>query len=327
MNFPKIFIISTLVIFSGITLAAIAKKGKKQEAIAPAPVAKAAIPTPKPIPKPIVVEAPKPEKKPVCHLKLIKDDSIEMVDRINDFFKIGRNKLPIVETVTYTSRVPWLKGRPAWIADYASHFKTSRHFIARSLNKKVDYFTQKVAPGDKFNVFRSDIDFSFYLLADLARLKMWFYYVDNATGDKELLKVYNIGVGTLDSSMPSGSLTPTGRFSLGDKIATYKPGVKSYFQNERIEMITVFGTRWIPFASDEGDEFDYGTGFGIHGAPCYVDEETGDVREHEGFIGVHNSDGCVRMSKNDMEELYAIVVTRPTILEITQDSAPLREAQ
>ena len=48
------------------------------------------------------------------------------VDRIQQLFAHDSSKLPIVETVSYTSRVPWLKGRPAWIADYASHFETSR---------------------------------------------------------------------------------------------------------------------------------------------------------------------------------------------------------
>jgi len=64
------------------------------------------------------------------------------------------SKNPAVETVSYSSRVPWIQGRPAWLADYASYYQTTRHFIARSLNHKSDYFSQKVAPGDRFNVLK-----------------------------------------------------------------------------------------------------------------------------------------------------------------------------
>ena len=82
--------------------------------------------------------------------------------RLEDFFLKGVDKFPIVETITYTSRVPWLKGRPAWIADYASFHQTSRHFIARSLNGKEDYETQKVSPGDTFNVIKKDKSIVFF---------------------------------------------------------------------------------------------------------------------------------------------------------------------
>ena len=79
---------------------------------------------------------------PARHDNTIKDTFPE-ADRMAQLFRTKGEKLPIVETVSYTSRVDWLKGRPAWIADYAAHFATSRHFIARSLNGKADYLRKK----------------------------------------------------------------------------------------------------------------------------------------------------------------------------------------
>lgn len=186
------------------------------------------------------------------------------VDRIHQLFALDCTELPIVETVSFTSRVPWLKDRPAWIADYASHFQTSRHFIARSLNQKNDYLTQKVHPGDRFNVFRKDKDIRFHLLADLSKCRMWFYYLDG--NEKVLLKTYRIGVGKPDNSCASGCLTPLGKFPLGDKVAIYKPGITGFFHDQKTEMIRIFGTRWLPF--------DQGRGLGIHGLP-WIEGEGG----------------------------------------------------
>src|SRR3989338_5957487 len=95
-----------------------------------------------------------------------KETSVPSVDLIGALFDPAGLKLPIVETVSYSSKAPWLKGRPAWIADYASYYHTSRHFIARSLNGKEDYFTQNVTNGDRFNVFKNDKNFEFYLVID-----------------------------------------------------------------------------------------------------------------------------------------------------------------
>ncbi len=241
------------------------------------------------------------------------------IDRIQQLFSFGDDRLPIVETVTYTSRVPWLKGRPAWIADYASHYKTSRHFIARGLNRKADYLTQKVGPGDRFNVFRSEMNFEFYLLVDVSKCKMWFYYIDLDKNEKVLLKTYRVGLGSVDDKSPSGINTPLGRFVLGDKIASYKPGMMGFFQNERIEMINIFGTRWLPFKGTDVDQEAYAKGYGIHGAPLYLDESTEKFVEESDSIGRYESSGCVRLLQKDVEEIYAIVVTHPTIVEIVKE--------
>lgn len=242
----------------------------------------------------------------------------DSIDRIRGLFTTGPSKLPIVETIRYTSRVPWLKGRPAWITDYASYFKTSRHFIARSLNGKPDYLTQRVASGNKFNVLSIDKKISFYLLVDISRLKMHFYYLDEGTDERVLLKTYDVGLGRKDANSPSGCLTPTGKYRLGEKVAIYKPGVHDFFQDEDIEMIQVFGTRWIPFEEEiEGCIAD-AKGYGIHGAPWFHRSEDGELYEDRETIGKFDSDGCIRLNQNDVEELFAIVISRPTTIEVVK---------
>ena len=227
------------------------------------------------------------------------------------------DKESIPETVSFTSRVPWLKGRPAWIADYASHYQTSRHFIARSLNHKPDYFTQKVHPGDRFNVFKPGKDIQFHLLVDLSKSKMWFSYIDGK--EKVLLKTYRVGVGKKEPLSPSGCLTPVGKYGLGEKIAIYKPGVTGYFQDEDVEMIRVFGTRWLPFEKELEGCSDRAKGFGIHGAP-WVAGPDGQLVEDRSKIGQYDSDGCIRMAADDIEELFSIVITKPTTVEIVKEA-------
>jgi len=238
---------------------------------------------------------------------------------VRRLFSKGMDKLPIVETITYSSRVSWLKGRPAWIADYASHYQTSRHFIARSLNGKTDYITQNIAPGSKFNVFRDDKQIQFYILVDLSTCTMDFYYLDLDAQERVFLKSYQVGVGRLDSSSPSGSLTPTGKYMLGSKTAVYKPGIEHYFQNRKTHMIEVFGTRWIPFEQEVENCTDSAKGYGIHGLPCKYDTEKNLLIEEEKGVGGYNSDGCLRLRMADIEEIFAIVVTKPTMVEIVKN--------
>ncbi|MDN3505369.1 MAG: L,D-transpeptidase [Rhabdochlamydiaceae bacterium] len=268
-------------------------------------------------PTPVIVESEPLIKKEIS----VSSDNSEEVNLIDRLFTTGHDKLPIVETVSYSSRVPWLKGRPAWIADYASHFATSRHFIARSLNKKADYYTQKVSSGDRFNVLNPDKMFNFYLLVDLKESKMWFYYVDAESAEKTLLKTYKVGLGVLTNDT---SLTPTGAYLLGEKVATYKPGMLGYFQSEKVEMINVFGTRWLPFESEIADCSDSAKGYGIHGLPIRLDESNNELKEETHLLGQYASDGCIRLKQEDVEELFSIVISRPTIVEIVKDSKEIR---
>lgn len=246
-------------------------------------------------------------------------DDFPNIDRIYQLFTTGPTKLPIVETISYSSSVPWLKGRPAWVADYAAYYGTSRHFIARSLNGKADYLSQKVSSGSKFNVFRKDKHIQFHLVADLSRCKMGLYYYDQDTNERVLLKTYRIGVGRLETSLPSGTLTPTGKYTLGKKVAIYKPGTTGYYGDQKIEMVNIFGTRWIPFDQELEGATVPSKGYGLSGAPWLLDSNTGKMEEQKDCVGVYETDGCIRLTTEDMEELFSIVITKPSIIEIVRD--------
>jgi len=310
VSVAKTFFIGSVLLFGALGAAAWVKKGKERKEMVQ--VVEIPVAVTKPVvvkPAPVVVKTPEPVAVPVV-------DHLPDVDRIARLFAMDSSRLPIVETVSFTSRVPWLKGRPAWISDYASFYETSRHFIARGLNKKVDYFTQKVAPGARFNVFRKDKNISFHLLIDLSRCKMWFYALDG--DERMLLKTYKVGVGRQDSSRISGNLTPIGKYTIGDKVAIYKPGTMGFFQDEKVEMLKVFGTRWIPFDKELEGCTEEPKGFGLHGAPWDVDAN-GQMVEDRSKIGKYDSDGCVRLASEDIEEIFAIVLTKPTVVELVKD--------
>ena len=292
MSAPKLFLVLSLSLFGLIGIVSVFKKNpaKVKEQVA---IYEEAVVVEEPMASPSFPVATSP-----------KEDTV--IDRVPLLFTVTDQKLPIVETVKYTSRVSWLKGRPAWITDYAAYYQTSRHFIARSLNRKPDYYTQKVASGNQFNVFRTDKDIRFHFDVDLKECKMSFYYLDG--NEKVLLKVYPIGVGRLDKNSPSGYLTPEGTYSLEDKVAIYKPGVMGFFQDQEIEMIRVFGTRWIPFNVP---------GYGFHGAP-WVKAPNGEWIEDRSCIGTASSDGCIRLLQEDMEEIFSIVITKPTTIKVSK---------
>lgn len=333
MSLPRFFLFSTLGLFMVIGLMGWMKKGKEKHAIPVSTTAvqkiefknddskiTAQVPIKKEK-KAVIKASPKKSKKEkalVASLAPLSDEQLPEANYIGSFFDPAAIKLPIVETVTYARRVPWLKGKFAWVSDYASHYKTSKHFIARSLNKKADYFTQDVKNGDRFNVLRTDKNFHFYLLIDTSRSKMWFYYVDNDLNQRTLVKTYSVGLGRLDDTKASGSLTPIGKYTLGEKIAVYKPGVMGHFNNDKVEMVQVFGTRWIPF----GDEVEGCTapakGFGLHGTPLLKNSNNEYVEDISG-VGKFESDGCVRIKQKEMEELFSIIVSRPTVVELVKD--------
>ncbi len=320
MSFPKIVAITAFALFTFIFLVSKFKNNEEElplnkpqavEIILEPEVIKPFLAPPKAPPKVEVV------KKSV--VEVVKKTPLdEPVNRIEELFNKGEPKLPIVQTISYKSRTTWQKGRPAWLADYASHFETSRHFIARSLNGKPEYFKQTVSEGDRFNVFREDKKISFYLLADLSQCKMGFYYIDHDLNEKVLLKTYPIGCGRKDGSKVSGSLTPLGKYELGDRVVIYKPKMFGYHQGEKTEMIRVFGSRWIPFEKEVEKCTEPAKGLGIHGVP-WVANASGELVPDESSIGKFDSDGCIRLSNEDIEELFSIVITKPTTIEIVQD--------
>lgn len=238
------------------------------------------------------------------------------IDRMHQLFTTEANKFPIVETISFNPKVNWLEGRLAWIADYASYFKTSRHFIARSLNGKADYFSQNVSQGNKFNVYKLDRPFEFHIAIDLSQCQMALYYFDQLTNERVMLKTYTVGVGRKDETKSSGYLTPTGTFKLGSKIAIYKPGIMGTFQDKKVEMIRIFGTRWLPFESIQTSEEGLAKGLGIHGLPWQDASDGENLQENITSIGCYSSDGCIRLTKEDIEELFAVVISKPCFVHI-----------
>lgn len=316
MSFPKLLGVFAAILFTVIAIAALVKNlrspttvemlDENPKEIEVATEMRAVIPPPIPISLVSPVSS------------VASNRPLPEADRVNEFFNKMEPKFPIVQTVTYKSRTPWQKGRPAWLSDYASHYATSRHFIARSLNGKPDYFKQDVAEGGRFNVLHPDKNISFYLLIDTSRSKMWFYYLDLDTNERVLVKTYPVGLGRIDSSKPSGMLTPLGKYTLGDKVAIYKPKMTGFHAGQKVELIRVFGTRWIPFDKEVGTCTASPDGFGIHGVP-WLPNEQGELVERTDSLGKYESDGCIRFATKDIEELFAIIITRPTTIELVKD--------
>lgn len=318
MSLPKLLAVVSLLLFGVIGVVALFKKGP-----APVPAAQTVqMPLEVALDQEIqtVMPAVAPHQTVVASDKgqVIANVDLPDANRIEEFFNKNGAQLPIVETITYKSHVPWQKGRPAWLSDYANHYNTSRHFIARSLNGKPDYFKQELAEGDKFNVLRKDKNFEFYLLVDTSRCRMWFYYVDLDDNKKVLLKTYHVGLGRLDASKTSGLLTPLGKYTLGSRVAIFKPKMTGTHQGKKVEMMTVFGTRWIPFEKEVGVCTLPAKGFGIHGTPWDVNQQ-GVLEDKVDSVGKYESDGCIRLATPDIEELFAIIISRPTTIEIVRD--------
>ena len=330
MSLPKILAVFALVLFSAIGVAAIVKKNKKgvvpvvaqvqaparkvEESESDREIISQKVPT-----APLRQNKPAAAVLPPVPTKEVKkgEKILPHGNRIAEFFNKTEPKFSIVETITYRSRVPWQKGRPAWLSDYATYYSTSRHFIARSLNGKPDYFKQNVAEGDRFNVLRKDKNIHFHLLIDTSLCRMWFYYIDKDRNERVFVKDYVVGLGRKEATRPSGSLTPLGKYLLGNKIAIYKPKMTGLHNGQKVEMIKIFGSRWIPFDKEISDTTAAAKGLGLHGVPWKINEK-GEAEEDTSSLGKHLSDGCVRLSTRDIEELFAIVITKPTTVELVR---------
>lgn len=241
------------------------------------------------------------------------------VNRMTQLFQPYPPVLPIVKTIEYTSRVDWLIGRAAYLGDYASHFKTSKHFISRSLHGMGNYLSDAVSKGDRFNVLDPDKEIEFHLVLDLSRLKLWTYYFDVAADRRGLLKSCHVCAGKLNSATSSGSNTPFGTFMLGNEIAVYNNESLGHRFGEQIKMCTVFGKRWIPLSREIADCSAGCKGLGIHGAPWITNEQTGELMEDRSCIGQYLSSGCIRMVSEDIEEIFSVIVSRPSYIHIVKD--------
>lgn len=321
MSLPKLLVFFSLVLFGAIGVAAYLKDKPSTETTSASGQEVVAFQLDLGEVEPVAVEVPQITRPQETKTTLEKRDAqgLPDADRIAQLFNRVDPKLPIVETIKYSSRVDWNNNKAAWLVDYARHYNTSRHFIARSLNGRPDYLTQKVNNGDRFNVIRPDKDIEFYLVVDSSRLRMWFYYHDKDSNERVLLKSYPVGLGRPDSGSPSGTLTPLGTYSLGKRIATFQEKATGFHQGEKVEMVQVFGSRWIPFEDEVANCSHPAKGYGIHGVPWEYDENQGKYRPQDETVGHYESDGCIRLKTDDMEELFAIIVTRPTTIEIVKD--------
>lgn len=309
----RLFIIFSLFLFTSVGIIAFLKEKKKpplsQSHSYSIPVESREITAAEPPILPILPITPEKQEK--------KQREGEETDRIAEFFNREGPRLPIVETITYKSHVPWCKGKPAWLFDYANHYKTSLDFISRSLNKNLQK-ASSIFEGDRFNILKLDKPFCFYLLVDTTECKLWFYYIDLEKKAKVLLKVFKVGLGKPDPSSPSGLLTPWGIYTLGNRTATYQTNSKGFYKGNKINMISVFGSRWIPFDKALKNCTAPAKSFGIHGNPW--EEKKGVFIENISGIGHHISDGCIRLNESDITTLFAIIAApRTTLIELVPD--------
>jgi lipoprotein-anchoring transpeptidase ErfK/SrfK len=306
MSFCKWLLVISVVLFASIGAVALIQRKPSQATVSVKP-SQAKVPVAKPQKAVVAAPAAKPTVR-----------QLPQANRIDQVFSPRAAPLPFVETVTYSSRASWQQGKAAWIADYARHYATSTHLIARSLNGRADYEVPPVANGDRFNVLREG-NWSFYLLVDVSRHTLWLYQLDHDKDTRLLIKSYPVGLGRLDPVATSKSLTPLGKYQLGQRTAIFTPGMQGTYRGQPTEMIRVFGTRWIPFEKEIAGCSAPAKGYGLHGAPWKPDPKTGKLVEERQSVGANDSDGCIRLRLEDIEELYALISTRPTTIEIVPD--------
>jgi hypothetical protein len=330
MSIQKLFVVFAILLFGAIGVAGILKKKAPGTPVAEVQTASLWQQKPKAFDGQAIeidlatLTAPKQlnsvpvAEKPIEKQKATLASPIADVDRIELLFQ-KESPLPIVKTLQYKSRVSWKHNAPAWLSDWASHYNTTLDFVVRSLNGKPDYSVPAIREGDALNVLNPEKEFSFHLVVDLSRCKMLFYYVDPEAQEHFLIKTYPLGLGKADESRVSKSRTPLGIYKLGKRVAVFRPNMMGLYHSKRVELITVFGTRWIPFEKEVGPCTEPAKGFGIHGTP-WVREENGSLHDDDTSIGTWSSEGCIRMRTQDAEELYSIISTRDTLVEIVRDA-------
>lgn len=342
MSLPRIFLFISLVLFGAIGIAAVVKRKSPAKAegvkavdnpnvveinlatLQPATTAVAPVPVAQQQPcqneatrEPQLPPTQNQELNQARDQSLVSYDDTPNCDKIELLFQ-RNSPLPIVQTIAYKSKVAWKTGRSAWLVDYAAHYKTHLHFIARSMNGKADYNPRPASEGQQFNVLAQNVTFNFNLVVDIARCKMMLWVILPDSQERILLKTYPVSLGRIDPSKPSGCLTPVGKYSLGSRIAIYQPKMMGTYKGKRTEMITVFGTRWIPFENEISNCSEPAKGYGIHGTPWQLNSE-GKLVDDTSSLGKYESDGCIRMRAQDIEEIFAIVSTHQAFVEIVSD--------
>jgi hypothetical protein len=334
MNLPKIFLSVTVFLFLSIgVLALVKKKADKHdipqeevkqetklqevdlqlfsagEKVANMPIKKEIAQTELPA---TIQEESETSQKPL----VIEHD--EEQETLETLFRKGSD-CPIIETIRYKSKVAWKPKRSAWLIDYSHHYKTPLDFIYRSLSGRLDYKPVTVSENDQFNVFRNDLNFRFHLVVSFSSLKMRLYYVIPGERRVVFLKSYPVCLGRKEGDHTSGSLTPTGIYSLGSRVGVFRPRMMGMYKGKKVELISVFGTHWIPFDKEIEGCSEPAKGLGIHGTPWKRNSNSKDLEEDDSSLGKFESDGCIRLSKKDIEELFAIVSARTAYVEIVPD--------
>ncbi|MEG1979433.1 MAG: L,D-transpeptidase family protein [Victivallaceae bacterium] len=164
----------------------------------------------------------------------------------------------------------------------ASKYNTPIELIQRS--NKLNSTVSTLRLGQLLYFY--DAKWSVVVIKDAALLLLY----DNG----QLFKVYNIGTGRQDR-------TPVGSFVISAKIKNpswYSPDGKVF---EFGAKENILGTRWMAL-KPTGETNPLLKGYGIHG--------TWD----EGEITRPLSNGCIRMQNKDVEELFAIVPHKVTVI-------------
>lgn len=258
-----------------------------------------------------VAKAPPAEERPL----VIEHDTEP--EGLSSLFTKGTS-CPIVETISYKSHVPWKRQRAAWLIDYSNYYQTPLDFIYRSLTGNPDATPAKIYDGVQFNAYRRGLDFRFHLVVSLSSCRIRLYYVIPKERRVVFLKTYPVCLGRKDASHQSGCLTPLGMYQLGTKVAVFRPRLMGMYKGRKVELIQVFGTHWIPFERELESCSEPAKGFGIHGTPMCRKGQRGELEEDNSSIGRFESDGCIRLMGKDMKELFSVISTRTTFIEIVQ---------
>lgn len=325
MSLPRIFLTVSLALFSIIGCLALFKKSPSQGPQKIQVVAEEEVDLSQ-----LAVEPAQPVKELSSVETLSKDPVVECVQEeekpvviehdpegngLAELFVKGTS-CPIVETITYKRRTSWKPHGSAWLMDYANHYKTPLDFIYASLNGGKSFKPATPSDGARFNVFKNSLDFRFHLIVSLSACRLRLYYVIPQEKKAVFLKGYPVCLGRKDPAKTSECLTPLGIYQLGDRIATFRPKMMGMHKGKKVELIQIFGGYWIPFEKTIGDCTEPARGYGIHGTPILRDPQTGALREDNSSIGHFESDGCIRLGGSDMQELFAVISSHNTYIEI-----------
>lgn len=157
----------------------------------------------------------------------------------------------------------------------ASQFNTNYEFIVRINNKH----RTSIRVGERLKILKGNVT----VLVDKSD------YTLTLLLDGHFIKQYPVGTGKSDK-------TPEGKFVIDNKLINpvwYSPdGIYQYGDPEN-----VLGTRWIGFEDKKGLY-----GYGIHGTA------------EPDSIGKEMSNGCIRLTNEDVEDLFDYVKPKMTVV-------------